>query len=66
MEIIADTQDHRPGERERVSWARLDGVYHNVPICYVRRATLAEYLEQFPHVNPDDLDGRHFWAVSVD
>jgi mannose/cellobiose epimerase-like protein (N-acyl-D-glucosamine 2-epimerase family) len=65
-EIVADYKTHRAGEREVVDWKRPDGVlYRDVPVMYLREASLAEYRVNHPHaqLTPDRC---HFWEVSVD
>jgi hypothetical protein len=70
-EIVADCVDHIAGERELVDWDRLvDGqvvTFRNIPVMYLRRATVEEYYAQHPtargRFNPSE---RFFWLVSID
>ena len=66
-EIIADYQQHTPGEREVVDWTRPDGIrYRNVPVLFLRQVTEAAYRAQFPHVVDLTPERCYFWEVSVD
>lgn len=64
-EIVGDYKQHYAGEREIVDWDRPDGkTYRNVPIMYLREATLAEYRVNHPRADVSDF--KYFWEVSVD
>ncbi len=70
-EIIADYVDHYEGEREVVDWSRRDGkTYRDVPVVYLRRVSVDDYLAEHPHMRADVLIERpercYFWQVSVD
>lgn len=71
-EIVADYEDHYEGQRELCDWDRPDAqgrtvTHRNIPICYMRKTTKAEYLERNPGAPDDaDLDRYFFWEVSVD